>query len=322
MFKTFHKRSMNNNKLVSIILPVYNGADHISESIESVLKQTYQNWELIIVDDCSTDKTPEIIENFAKSDSRIYVLHNEQNLKLPKTLNVGFAVAKGDYFTWTSDDNMYRTNAIEKMVSILEENSGIGLVYADYAVINDAGEIISEAKKAKPSEIRFYNTVGACFMYRRMLASKVGEYDPETFLAEDYDYWIRCYKYSDFLHVSENLYIYRWHNKSLSLTKRKEVKYQTQYVLEKNSEFIISKCVTKEDKNRYFSSILMLFEDRSLFSKKEIKKIREKYYKDKIFALADRKRRFKQKKQEIITKYKRRFRKVKDFLFKILKMQK
>lgn len=314
---------MNCNKLVSIVLPVYNGADHISESIESVLKQTYQNWELIIVDDCSTDNTPEIIENFAKSDSRIHILHNEQNLKLPMTLNVGFASAKGDYFTWTSDDNMYHPNAIEKMISALEENSEIDLVYADCTIINNIGEIISEATNAEPTEIRFYNMVGACFMYSRSLARKVGEYDPATFLAEDFDYWIRCYKYTDFFHLQKKLYTCRRHNKSLSMTRRKDIIYQTQYVLDKHFDLIMSRCKSQEDKNRYFESIVSQFEDRSLFLPKELKKIREQYYeKDGNFAKADKKRRFNLKRQEFIKKYKRRFNKVKNFIFKMLKLQK
>lgn len=303
---------MGGSNLVSIILPVYNGADHISESIESVLKQTYQNWELIVVDDCSTDNTPEIIENFRKSDSRIRILRNERNLKLPMTLNAGFASAKGDYFTWTSDDNMYRSNALEKMVTVLDENPEIDLVYADYSVINDAGEFIYVKRNSEPSEIRFYNMIGACFMYRRELAENVGEYDPATFLAEDYDYWLRCYKYTDFLHINENLYIYRWHEKSLSLMRFRDVRYQTQFVLDKNYDLIISKCATQEEKNRYFWSILTQFDDRALFSPAEFKKIRKKYYKkDKFFAGADRKRRF----LGLLAKYRRRFRKILKFVF-------
>lgn len=303
---------MGGSNLVSIILPVYNGADHISESIESVLKQTYQNWELIVVDDCSTDNTPEIIENFRKSDSRIRILRNERNLKLPMTLNAGFASAKGDYFTWTSDDNMYRSNALEKMVTVLDENQGIDFVYADLSVINDSGEIISEAKQPEPPEIRFYNMMGACFMYRRELAEKVGEYDPATFLAEDYDYWLRCYKYTDFLHIREDLYLYRRHEKSLSLIRFRDVRYQTQFVFDKNYDLIISKCATQEEKNRYFWSILTQFDDRALFSPAEFKKIRKKYYKkDKFFAGADRKRRF----LELLAKYRRRFRTILKYVF-------
>ena len=110
-------------KKVSIILPVYDGQKHITNAINSILNQTYSNWELIIVNDCSTDNTLQIAEKFAQTDSRIKVYSNERNLKLPMTLNAGFRHATGDYFTWTSDDNMFKPEAIEVLVDYLEKNS-------------------------------------------------------------------------------------------------------------------------------------------------------------------------------------------------------
>ena len=84
--------------------PVYNGANHIADSINSIINQTYQNWELIVVNDCSTDNTLEICSELSEKDSRIRVISNKKNLKLPNTLNAGFDAATGDYYTWTSDD--------------------------------------------------------------------------------------------------------------------------------------------------------------------------------------------------------------------------
>ena len=101
------------DKLVSIVLPTFNGEEFLAQSIESVLKQSYKNLELIIVNDCSTDSTPRIIEEFAKKDSRIKIIHNAINQKLPRSLNIGFNAASGEYWTWTSDDNYYLENAIE-----------------------------------------------------------------------------------------------------------------------------------------------------------------------------------------------------------------
>src|SRR5262245_43666619 len=108
--------------LVSIVLPTYNGSRFIQKSIESCLHQTYRRIELIIVNDCSTDETPAIIEEYAKGDSRVRIIHNATNQKLPLSLNIGFAAAKGEYFTWTSDDNYYAPNAIEKMVDVLQQH--------------------------------------------------------------------------------------------------------------------------------------------------------------------------------------------------------
>lgn len=102
------------DKLVSIVLPTFNGEEFLAQSIESVLKQSYKNLELIIVNDCSTDSTPRIIEEFAKKDSRIKIIHNTINQKLPRSLNIGFNAASGEYWTWTSDDNYYLENAIEE----------------------------------------------------------------------------------------------------------------------------------------------------------------------------------------------------------------
>ena len=102
--------------LVSIVLPTYNGENFIAKAIESILKQTYTNFELIIVDDCSSDATNEIINSYAKKDARIRIIKNDVNKKLPASLNIGFDNAKGEYYTWSSDDNEYYPQAFEKMV--------------------------------------------------------------------------------------------------------------------------------------------------------------------------------------------------------------
>ena len=84
---------------ISIVLPTFNGERYLKSSIHSILSQTFPDWELIIVDDCSTDGTADIIKRYAQSDSRIRVIRNEKNQKLPGSLNIGFSVAKGEYLT-------------------------------------------------------------------------------------------------------------------------------------------------------------------------------------------------------------------------------
>src|SRR3989304_1114440 len=106
---------------VSIVLPTYNGARYIRQSIDSCVHQTYRNIELIIVDDASTDNTPEIIASY--KDERIKYFRHEKNMGLPHALNAGFAEANGDCLTWTSDDNYYAKEAIEKMLSFLIKKS-------------------------------------------------------------------------------------------------------------------------------------------------------------------------------------------------------
>ena len=90
---------MNKKPLVSIVLPTFNGERYLRQSIGSVISQQYKNWELIIVDDHSTDSTSAIIDEFTETDPRIKVIHNTTNQKLPKSLNIGFEKAKGDLLT-------------------------------------------------------------------------------------------------------------------------------------------------------------------------------------------------------------------------------
>ena len=81
--------------LISIVLPVYNGEKYLRESIDSILAQTMRDWELIVVDDCSKDATPAILAEYAARDRRIRVLRNEENQRLPRSLNIGFAETRG-----------------------------------------------------------------------------------------------------------------------------------------------------------------------------------------------------------------------------------
>lgn len=222
------------NKKVSIVLPVYNGAEHVSDSIKSIIAQTYNNWELIIVNDCSTDNTLQICQNIACNDSRIKVISNEKNMKLPNTLNAGFKESTGSYYTWTSDDNMYKTNALERLVETLEAKSDAVMVYSDYTNIDGDGNILDEVKLQEPEYIVTGNVCGACFLYTSEVAKKIGEYDANLFLAEDYDYWMRIYRYGRVVHIADNLYLYRRHSGSLTETKKTLINGQTYKAIEKN----------------------------------------------------------------------------------------
>ena len=109
------RKGMSMDDLISIVLPIYNGEKYMKQSIDSVINQTYANWELLIVDDGSTDNTAAIAREYAEKDNRIKYYKNPQNMRLPKTLNRGFSLATGDYLTWTSDDNYYYPTALEIM---------------------------------------------------------------------------------------------------------------------------------------------------------------------------------------------------------------
>ncbi|MCV3445929.1 glycosyltransferase [Campylobacter lari] len=210
------------NKLVSVIMPTFNGASSgfLAQSIESVLNQTYKNLEFIIVNDCSTDNTLEILQEYAKKDHRIQIINNQKNQKLPQSLNIGFNNAKGEYFTWTSDDNYFHFNAIEKMVHYLEYNINKILVCCDFEIIGLKGKknhfIVSDKKR----DLIEYDCIGACFLYKSNIAKVVGNYNPKEFKVEDYEYWLRMGLYGDFGAIHENLYTYRFQPQSLTMTAK------------------------------------------------------------------------------------------------------
>ena len=234
MNKMWHTETGGPEGKVSIVLPVYNGEKYLSESVRSVLAQTWRNWELIIVNDCSTDHTLDICRDFQEKDPRIRVVSNERNLKLPKTLNAGFALATGEYLTWTSDDNAYRPDALAEMVKALEEHPEAVMVYCDFSIIDSEGTETKRVYLEEPEYLVTNNICGACFLYTAKAAGEAGEYDPDLFLAEDYDYWIRLRALGKLIHLDRDLYRYRMHGASLTETKKEQINRQTYRMLEKH----------------------------------------------------------------------------------------
>lgn len=221
--------------MVSIVLPTYNGASgYLDQAIQSCLDQTYTNWELIIVDDASTDDTPGIINRFSSIDKRIQYLRHASNKRLPGALNTGFSNARGDYLTWTSDDNCYRTDAIKKMVTFLLNNSEIGMVYTNFSVIDEQCNVLYSKSRPNPSRLIYGNCLGPCFLYRRIVHNNVGEYDEKLFLAEDWDYWLRVSSLFKIQLLSEDLYLYRMHSNSLTSKYEQRVINLSEFVLAKN----------------------------------------------------------------------------------------
>ncbi|NBI10558.1 glycosyltransferase [Colidextribacter sp. OB.20] len=209
-------------KKITIVLPVYNGSRYLSASIESVIMQTYQNWELIVVDDCSSDGSLQIAEGYAQRDRRIRVILNEVNQRLPKSLNIGFGEGTGEYLTWTSDDNLYHEQAIETMAEYLDSHEQCGLVYCDMQYIDHMGKVISD-NRGNDHNLFLNDCVGACFMYRKSVADAIGGYDPDQFLVEDYDYWLRIGFQYPVERVPEIMYSYRFHDGNLTAGREREI---------------------------------------------------------------------------------------------------
>jgi glycosyltransferase involved in cell wall biosynthesis len=201
---------------ISIILPVHNGAVYLEQALVSVLQQTFDDFELICVDDGSTDATPELLARFAATDSRVRVITNRPNKGLPGALNVGFAAARGMFHTWTSDDNIVRPQMLERLFFALESNPGAAIAHGNFSVIDDEGAVIGFQKVGPASDILFGNRIGAAFLYRAFVTDALEGYDETLFGVEDYDFWLRAARRFQFVTLDEDLYLYRRHAGSLT----------------------------------------------------------------------------------------------------------
>ena len=214
---------METPERVSIVLPTHNGARYLRQSIDSCLNQTHRNIELIIVDDGSMDETPDTIKSY--QDERIKCIRHKKNRGLPRALNTGFAMATGEYLTWTSDDNCYAEDAIESMLALLQINKKIDFVYANYYVINGDGAVLQSVSVGPSKNLKEYNCIGPCFLYRRKIYEVIGEYNPSAFLAEDYEYWIRVFKRFRMEKLDKFIYWHRSHPQSLTGQYAAEAKH-------------------------------------------------------------------------------------------------
>lgn len=221
-----------NKGLVSVVLPVFNGEDFVSKSIESVLAQSYSHLELIVVDDGSTDGTSALVDSFASKDSRVRVLH-QANQKLPRALNAGFRSARGEFFTWTSADNIMHPDCLARLTAELQQHPQTAMVYANMRLIDETGapntekrwyaDVMHPEHVVLPECILKLNTVcdnyiGAAFLYRASAAFALGGYSPNRFGIEDYDFWLRMNECFELRHTAFRapVYDYRFHSKSLT----------------------------------------------------------------------------------------------------------
>lgn len=125
---------------VSIGLPVYNGENFLPDTLDSILAQTFQNFELIIADNASTDRTEEICRAYAAQDERLHYYRNEHNLGAARNYNRVFELSTGKYFKWAAHDDLYAPNYLEQCVKILESNPAIVLCYSPVTFIDNQGK--------------------------------------------------------------------------------------------------------------------------------------------------------------------------------------
>jgi len=210
------------NPKISIILPAYNADKYIGLAIESILKQTFINFELIIINDGSTDNTKHIITEYQKKDDRIKYFEQE-NLGLTKTLNKGISVSKANLIARMDADDIAMKQRLEIEYNILKKNENVVLVSSDVIYIDEKGSKsgrsyspswqISIRKKLRRGNIIFHPTV----MFRKTSVIKAGGYNEDVLhYIEDYLLWTELLKQGDFHIESTPLLYYRISESSIS----------------------------------------------------------------------------------------------------------
>lgn len=202
--------------LVSIVMPSYNTAQFIGETIKSVLGQTYDNWELIIVDDCSTDNTEEIVNSF--NDKRINFIKNEKNSGAAISRNKALKVAKGRWVAFLDSDDVWNSKKLEKQIKFMEDNN-YGFSYTNYHKIdeksNNLAVIVTGPKVVTKSKMLRYNWMGCLtVMYDR---EKVGLIQINNIRKRnDYALWLKAIKKVNCYLLDEDLAGYRIRTGSIS----------------------------------------------------------------------------------------------------------
>ena len=198
---------------VSVIIPTYNRAHLIGKAIQSVLNQTYQDFEVIVVDDGSTDNTEEVIKEFQKKDKRIKYIKHEKNKGYPKALNTGIKAAKGEYIAFQDDDDEWLTEKLEKQMKVFENAPAkVGVVYTGFWRIENNKKIYIPYSWVKQKEGNIHkgllkgNFIGTpAALVRKECFEKVGMFDERLPCLQDWELWIRISKHYQFRYINSPL---------------------------------------------------------------------------------------------------------------------
>jgi glycosyltransferase involved in cell wall biosynthesis len=177
---------------VSIIVPAYNEARHLGSCLASLLQEPAGDFEIVIVDDGSSDGTGAIAAEWAGRDGRLRILRNDINCGLPRALNRGFDEARGEMLTWISADNWAGADFVATLGGQLEAAPEIDIVYGDTVICDEAGQPIKTLTREAVERLPQINVIRSCFMFRRRALEQVGPYNPRWSLVEDYEFWLRC----------------------------------------------------------------------------------------------------------------------------------
>jgi glycosyltransferase involved in cell wall biosynthesis len=212
---------------VSLIMAVYNGEAALRASIDSILTQTFSDFELVIVDDGSTDTTPAILSEYATRDNRVKIVKNQKNLGLTASLNVGIHAASGTYIARMDAGDTSEPTRFEQQVAFLDTHPECGLLGTWAKIVNEDGRQIGVMKYPTDHDtlrkimIRYNPFVHSSVMMRRSVLDAAGWYDERWKYAQDYELFFRMLRHGKVALLGEYLVSYRVYPNSITRRKNK-----------------------------------------------------------------------------------------------------
>lgn len=220
--------SMKDYGLVSVIMPAYNSEAFISEAIQSVIDQTYPNWELLVIDDASSDSTLKIIQKYSETDNRIRIFNNSVNKGTCQTRNKGTEGATGDFIAFLDADDQWKPEKLQKQLEILSHQN-IAACFSSYDLISENGESLNKRVEALPvltyEKLLKANYVGNLTgVYSAKVLGKI--YCPEIRKRQDWALWLKVIEEGGPMEgIRESLANYRIRKNSISNNKLEMLKY-------------------------------------------------------------------------------------------------
>jgi glycosyltransferase involved in cell wall biosynthesis len=233
---------------ISVIIPVYNAEKYLNASIESILNQTFTNFELIIINDGSTDRSVDIIRSYLRDD-RIVFINRHENKKLVYTLNEGLKKARGKFIARMDADDISLSNRFEKQLEFLQKNPNIMVVGSSYISFNDKNNQRLHSHPKDPVEIAYHFISNTYFchpsvMFRSELVNIIGEY--ENVEAEDFRFFSKIINHFPGANLEIALLYYREHDNNRSSIYKEELLNSVYETTKKNiSEYFFSKKIRK-----------------------------------------------------------------------------
>jgi len=225
---------------LSVITPTYNAERYIKDAINSILLQTLPDFEFIILDDCSTDNTWEIIKQFAEKDNRIIAIENENNLGIAGNRNKGISLAKGKYIVWQDADDISIIGRLEKQYQFMEKNSDVGICggfLQFFSNNSDSGvrRYAPDDRTLRKKIFRYSPVAQPAAIIRKKCLDEVGKYNLKYPPAEDIDMSFRIGRNYKFANLQEVVIKYRENENSATFTRLKTIEINTMEIRRKHS---------------------------------------------------------------------------------------